>query len=232
MIKAENQDNSRSVEHLIPNTTLTIKRKNNEGDFYACRKCNGRKSNIDYVLGVVAKSQSTDSKMAANTLIKAVTKDEKRAQRFLDMLHTVREIPAGVEMKVPIGADELIEYIYFLGKGQYFKSTNRLFNPSKQVIEFDYINKPVLDYVEKNYSVEHSSNPFRDLEKNELTEVVNNGECLIWSRRNQYLFIFHDYTAIIIKILSKNRKNMKKSKKSIDYIREHFDYKKHNQAVQ
>ena len=55
MVKAENKENSRSVEHLIPNAALTRKRMNDEGDFYACRKCNSRKSHIDYVLGTIAK---------------------------------------------------------------------------------------------------------------------------------------------------------------------------------
>jgi hypothetical protein len=57
LIKAENKDNSRSVEHLMPNAALTRRRKNDEGDFCACRRCNSRKSSIDYVLGVITKAQ-------------------------------------------------------------------------------------------------------------------------------------------------------------------------------
>jgi len=135
LIKAENKPNSRSVEHLIPNAVLTRKRKNNEGDFYACRRCNTRKSNIDYVLGVVTTSQSIDNDLAANTLINAVTKDEKRSKRFIDMVLNAQEGSDVVTMEVPIRAEELIEYIHFLGKGQYFKSNTSVFNPERYVMD-------------------------------------------------------------------------------------------------
>ena len=39
---------------MLHYAALTRRRKNNQGDFYACRKCNSRKNNIDYILGVYA----------------------------------------------------------------------------------------------------------------------------------------------------------------------------------
>ena len=79
------------MEHLIPRTLLRKQSKNDAGDFYACRRCNARKSHIDYVLGVVAKSQSRDAEFAAQTMITAVTRTDGRSRRFVQMLQTVEE---------------------------------------------------------------------------------------------------------------------------------------------
>ena len=149
LIKAENQDNSRSVEHLIPNAALTRKRKNDEGDFFACRKCNSRKSNIDYVLGIISKAQSSDDELAANTLINAVTKEDGRANRFIDMVLTAKEQIDGVHMEMPIKGHELIEYLHYLGKGQFFKARGTPYNPCNLVMEIQFVNKQVLAPLEE-----------------------------------------------------------------------------------
>ena len=44
----------RARTSMLHYAALTRRRKNNQGDFYACRKCNSRKNNIDYILGVYA----------------------------------------------------------------------------------------------------------------------------------------------------------------------------------
>ena len=130
LIKAENQDNSRSVEHLIPNAVLTRRRKKDEGDFYACRKCNSKKSNIDYILGVIALGQSSDDALAADTLINAILKDNGASKRLIDMTHTAKPTNEGtVHAEMPINAKELLEYMRYLGKGQFFKVKHKLYNP-------------------------------------------------------------------------------------------------------
>ena len=65
IVRAENQPNSRSVEHMIPNAFITRKRKNGEGDFYVCRQCNSRKSHIDNLLGKTSKMQSPNTEIAS-----------------------------------------------------------------------------------------------------------------------------------------------------------------------
>ncbi len=208
MIKAENKDNSKSVEHLIPNAALTVKRKNDEGDFYACRKCNSRKSNIDYILGVISKCQVDNSEMAANTLIKAITKEDGASNKFVKMVQSAKEGSREVHMTIPIGGEELVEYIQFLGKGQYFKKHRVAFNPDRFVMNIRVANKQVTKSLQESYIERHKSNPFRDLEKNKYSEVINGGECIIYSKNRGYMFVFHDYTAITVKILKKNRKNI------------------------
>ena len=217
LIKAENQDNSRSVEHLIPNAVLTRRRKNDEGDFYACRKCNSKKSNIDYILGVLAMGQSSDDGLAAATLIKAVEKNNGSTKRFIDMVHTARPTNEGtIHAEMPINAKELIEYMRYLGKGQYFKLEHKLYNPRKQVMLVEFVNKPVLDSLGGSY--------IQNLQQYPDTEVINNGECLIWAKNNNFLFVFHNYTAVIVKVLSKNKKNIAKVEKSETYLYRYFNY--------
>ena len=219
IIKAENCANSRSVEHLIPNAALTRKRKNNEGDFYVCRDCNARKSNIDNILGKVTKMQSPNSSMATDTLIGEIAKEERR---FVEMLQRVSQHKDWVEFTIPIDGDELVEYMTFLGKGQYLKTTGSIFNEATHVMTLEYISKDIFVELEASYRQKHKSNPFRDLEQNLYSEVVNGGQCIIWCKNDRYLFIFHDNTAVIIEILERNHINMEKSKKSIDYILTNF----------
>lgn len=226
MIKAENQSNSRSVEHLIPNAVLTRKRKNDEGDFYACRTCNSRKSNIDYVLGVVAKSQSVNEKLALDTLTEAISKNKNkgRAKRFTQMVRSAEAVPGGISMEIPIKGEELIEYIHFLGKGQFFKANDIIYEPSKYVMFIEFVNKQILAPLEKSYESCCISNPFQDLRCNSFAEDINNGDCIIWSKGNRFLFIFHNYTAIIVEIKKRNATTIAEAKKKESYILKHFDY--------
>lgn len=222
LVKAENCPNSRSIEHLIPNAALTRKRKNDEGDFYACRNCNARKSHIDNILGKVTKMQSSDSSLAADTLIGEIIKGEGSSKRFVEMLQTGRKYEDRVEFIIPIEGNELVEYITFLGKGQYLKKAGLVFNEATHVMILEYISKDIFIELEAGYRQKYKSSPFRDLEKNLCSEVVNDGQCIIWSKNDSYLFIFHDNTAVIVEIIERNHQNEQRSKKSIDYILTNF----------
>ena len=223
MVKGENKSNSRSVEHLIPNAVLTRKRKKDEGDFYACRRCNSRKSNIDYILGVISKCQLDNDELAADTLIKAVTKNNGASSKFIAMVQTAREKNNYVHMKMPINGEDLVEYISFLGKGQYFKKNKKVFNPNKYVMQPLFANKQVSKPFKEAYQKEHNSNPFTDLHTNKYSEVINDGECVIYSKNNGYMFVFHEYTVITIKVLRKNRKNVLLSQGKIKEILSDFN---------
>lgn len=220
MIKAENLDNSRSVEHLVPNSVLREKRKNDQGDFYACRKCNSRKSHIDNLLAIISKSQSSDPDLAIETLTHAISQVGKSSNRFIEMIAHAKEGPFETTMNIPILGRELLEYIEFLGKGQYFKKNLHLYNSKKLVMLVEYINKPVLDALEYSYQKSHGTNPFRDLESNLYSEVI--GDCIIYSKNNKFLFIFHDVTSIIIKIKNRNPKNIIRSNIKNNYILKNF----------
>jgi hypothetical protein len=207
MVKAENMPTSRSVEHLVPNTVLRHKRKNDEGDFYACRQCNSRKSHIDYILSVVTKIQAADADFAAESLIRAVTKDEKSSVRFVGMIAGANQVGGEVHVEIPISGHELLEYIYFLGKGQYFRTRHRIFDLKSQVMLVDFVNKQVHSTFQATYQARYGTHPVRDLEKNVYSEVLSGGDCVIWSKNDNYLFVFHDYTSIGIRVKRRNRKN-------------------------
>ncbi len=123
------------------------------------------------------------------------------------MVQSAREEPTEVKMTLPIDGKELVEYMHFLGKGQYFKKNNIAFNSDRFVMVVLYANKQVTKSFQDAYIVKHKTNPYRDLEINKYSEVINNGECIIYSKNNNFMFVFHDFTIITIKILRKNKKN-------------------------
>lgn len=224
MIKAENNPLSQSVEHLIPNAALTRKRKNNEGDFYACRKCNSEKSNIDYVLGVLSKCQSSKDELSANTLTEAVLKNDNRAQRFIDMANTARDGSGGIHMSIPIGAADLLKYMEFLGKGIYFKKYGSPLNPKSELMLLNLHNRGVTKIFEEHYISKYGVSPYRHLELNEYSEVINSGEAIIYAKNKSFMVLLHDYTCITIKILSKSKRNEARVREKKSYIQQHFKY--------
>ena len=168
--------------------------------------------------------QSPHSKLASATFGNAASGNSITTGRFMDMIKSSRASSEGVEMTLPISGSELVEYTEFLGKGQYLKQTGIVFDPTAHVLEVDYITKHVFLAIDESYQQRFGSSPFRDLEKNPLSEVISNGQCIIWSRDNQYLFIFHDSTAITIKVLERNSENEKKAQKSVNLLLENFRY--------
>lgn len=173
---------------------------------------------------MIAKAQSPHDELAANTLIAAVIKEDGRAKRFIDMVRTAREGADGIEMEMPIKGAELVEYLNYLGKGVFFKRHKVPYDPNRLVMEVQLINKQVLGLLEKAYFDRHGSNPFRDLAINARSEVINEGECVIWSKNNEFLFIFHHYTAVIVRVLKRTKKNAAKAVQSEQYLLEHFAY--------
>jgi hypothetical protein len=226
LVEAENQPNSRSVEHLIPNTVLSKPRSRRDRDFFACRKCNGRKGYIDYVLGVIAKAQAENPDFASQALISAVTTDDGRSQRFIQMAAEAKETAqGGAVMNIPIFAQELLEYISFLGRGQYFRKRGKPFNENSQVMIVDFVNKPVMAAFESNYRLEHGSSPFADLMENRYAESFSDGECMIYSKNDRFLFLFHGYTAITIQIKRRSAKNLERSRASAQRLSAYFPWK-------
>ncbi|MFS2047488.1 hypothetical protein ACEN9J_38240 [Variovorax sp. Varisp41] len=90
-----------------------------------------------------------------------------------------------------------MEYIIFLGKGQYFRKFGVIYREDRQVMVVSFANKTVHATLEASYEHEHGTNPFRDLEKNRYSEVLSDGDCIIYSKNASFLFIFHDYTSIV-----------------------------------
>jgi hypothetical protein len=215
-----NSDDSRTIEHMIPNAVVTKNRNRDDGDFYCCRKCNQKKSKMDDLIGKSAKMQSKDNKLAADTMISEFKKGKKR---FLNMLFSVTKKDVVIKSRYPFNGIELVEYIEFLGKGQFFKNNKRIFS-NDHVIIYHFYNKEITLALEAIYGSQHNSNPFRDLQKNQFSENINDGESIIYSKGNRFLFFLHDYVILGVDILDKTKKNSKLSNQSIKQI--FLDFKK------
>ena len=222
MIQAENQPTSRSVEHMIPKAILTTPR---DGDFYACRKCNSAKSHIDYVLAVVAKAQSADSELAASALKGAILRTDNTSRRFVEMFETARPQEDGVHMSIPISGQDLYEYLCYLAKGQHFRSTGTMYGSYTQVIQVEFIGKQVLASLEQHYESGLNANPFIDLRSNPGTESIGGGECLIYSAGPEHLFLFHNYTGAIVRVLERTRRTVKAAREKRVALIKEFEHR-------
>jgi len=126
-------------------------------------------------------------------------------------------------MQIPISGEELLEYMTFLGKGQYFIRNGVPFFAGTRVLLLNWYNKHVTASFETMYFEQFGSNNFRDLEKNKYTTVIAPGEAMVYAKNNSFLFMFHDYIAISAKVVSRNPKNLKKAAELRQFVIESFD---------
>lgn len=204
-----NHPQSRSVEHLIPNAILKTQRGPKQGDFYACKKCNSKKSNMDYVLGVLAKFQADDEKFAFDSTWKALDKPNSN-KRFIEMIISARRhIDGNYLVTLPISGREIAEYATFLAKGQYFiKYLCPL--PKQKIVLFDVYGKIFWVGFEKAYVNQNDGDPIADLASNPYTTCFSGLECLMYGKSTKGLFIFHGRFAISTQIVSRCAKNKRK----------------------
>lgn len=214
--KTENDPLCRSREHMIPHVALTSKRDNGQADFYVCRTCNLRKSNIDYVLGVVSKFQSNDESLAIGSIQKALD-NPKRNKRFIDMIVSAQVKGQEIHMRLPITGTELSNYIDFLAKGQYFKTTDYMLSMKNNLVTFEFIDKRAIAHLESGYKKQHGSYPIKDLQKNPNAETIAGGECVIYSQKGKYIFFFQEGLAFIVEIKRRNKTN---ERKKAEYIKQ------------
>lgn len=222
MVKGENLSNCRSVEHLVPNTALTHKRNNGEGDFYACRKCNCAKGVLDEIFGLIARCQSDDSELAAKALIRAFTKRKSVPNRLWEMYYSAKEVNGHVEANMPVYGRELLDYATFFGKGLYYLKHKRVFNEKREVMHIHFFNKQVHSSFAQHYENRFSSNPIKDLENNSNSWVVVEDECVIWSKNRSHLIIFHHFISFGIRFKSRNKKTISKKKGLDNSILDNF----------
>jgi hypothetical protein len=217
MITESNRDKSRTAEHMIPHAMLTAKRTRAESDFYACRRCNSDKSDLDFRLGLVAKSQSENATVAVDSVLQGLAKPDRRVTQVQRMLSTAVELPeGGAIMTVPFTGPELIRYITYLGRGQFFKERKTVYDRSTHVFEFFWIPKTDLGSFAKAYKNELGSDPIDDLMLNLGSEVITNGECIVHTKDSEYLFVLHRVVVIGIRVLKRTRSNRARE---IDSIR-------------
>ncbi|MBM4955204.1 hypothetical protein HYO25_21860 [Vibrio parahaemolyticus] len=196
-----------TVEHLIPHIALSRKRGNGEGDFRACKTCNNDKSTLDYVIGIIAKANNADDQVVIDALYKALG-DGKKYKRYASMIASANCKDGVVELSLPINSDELYKYVTYLAKGQYYKENNEYLCLKDKVIFCDLLPNQFVNYLNSSYLTENGSLPFDDLVKNPNSEVILDGECIIWSKNDSYMFVFQKGLILIVEVLEKNNQNI------------------------
>jgi len=211
----QNHPYQKTVEHMIPQTVLRTPRGKKQGDFYACRQCNGEKSDLDYILGVIGKGQSDDDELALQTFRNSLEGKRPYKERFRNMINSAKPQADGkIQMDLPILGIEVHSYATFLAKGQYFKLKGKPLSTTKYLIQAEVVGKNVWVYLEKNYLM-HNRNLFSDSEKGLREESISSDECLIWSRGKEYVFIFHKRFALKTTLVVNTKRNRRKLEMTI-----------------
>ncbi|QDF74697.1 MULTISPECIES: hypothetical protein [Shewanella] len=218
LTKEENSQTCRSREHLIPNAALTQKRNYAEADFYVCRRCNLNKSRMDYIIGFIAKIQASDPDIALQAIANA-KKKKLENQRFEKMIDSTVFNGTNYEMTMPFTVNELDSYVLYLAKGLYFRTYKKTLNTTLFMVDFNLINKRMIDSISSSYSMIHESDPIEDLKKNPNAELILKGECILiqgeGGKRN-YLIFFQNGFGLLINIVRRSHKNVKKK---LDYLK-------------
>ena len=194
----------KSCEHLIPNSIFSIKRGNGEADFFAHRKCNADKSQMDSIIGLISKSQSYDHQTAVGSINKSVTSNNKK--RFEEIYKNSKTDGEHRFSRLPFSKNEILSYINYLAKGLYYKKKNKILNLKINIVIFSYLDP---FFMKNHINLEELKSRFSH-------ENIMNNECIIINYlRNEFYIFFHSSTGIYIQILKKNKKNIERQKNSI-----------------
>lgn len=207
--KAENHPRGASVEHLIPNTVLKIKRSKRDGEFLACRSCNAKKSKLDEVFGTVGKIQSKDESFVIESINRAL--DKNNSKRFVDMVVSARETHGGdVLITLPMDIDEIAAYCTYLAKGAYFLDHGQPLKLSKNIVLFDIFSNLYTREIEQAYYRAHGSSAFDDLRENPNSTVYADGQFLLHKKDGSYMFVVHDCFVVFLHIVPRTLSNIRK----------------------
>jgi len=202
--KIENDPFGKSVEHLIPNAVTTRKRKNDEGDFNAHRSCNMKKGSLDELIGKFSRLQSSTPNISLGALRKEL--ESKKNTRFYRALNDdrVRGGENGVNIPNPVSGEEIIDFLTYIAKGLYFKQFAFPLNIKKFEIIPGFIPSQKIKHLESEYEQTNGTNPFRDLEKNNIAKTVDSEYTVLVSENGmKYLIFLHDYTVFNVDVIRK-----------------------------
>ncbi|HHW1007443.1 hypothetical protein [Escherichia coli] len=223
MNRIENHPHCRSVEHMIPQVSVSIHRTNGEGDFHVCKKCNADKSRIDEVLGVICRmvgEHSTGSFDAINKFKNALKRnDSKFREAFQSVKHTGR----GAQITLPLEGKEIYRYGSWLAKGVFFLEYEQLLPPDK-LIWVNIVRHDEVMAIRDMYRNQRGSEAFEDLSKNSNVPNINGESFLIVGREAKEMFIcFNRVMMFHIKILDKSFINQKNAKNHYLCLIREFD---------
>ncbi|HBR1653616.1 TPA: hypothetical protein L9L90_004751 [Klebsiella pneumoniae] len=215
MNRIVNDPHSRTVEHMIPQVSVSIKRTNGEGDFHVCKKCNSEKSRIDEVLGVICRmvgEHKDGSFDAIKRFHKALARNDSK---FIRAFESVESGIKGTSIRLPLAAEEIYRYGIWLGKGVYFIQQGELL-PERFLVWVELISHEEVNYIKEQYKRQHASEAFDDLSKNSRIQNINKESFLIAGSNSRVMFICLNRVIMFhIQFLDRTFVNQKKCKKAL-----------------
>lgn len=214
MNRIVNDPHCRTVEHMIPQVSVSLKRTNGEGDFHVCKKCNSDKSRSDEVLGVIFRmvgEHPQGSFEAINKFHKALARKDSK---FIKAYKSVKHGENGASIFLPLTAKEFHRYGTWLGKGVYFIQNGELL-PEDLLILVELVSQEEVNYIKDQYKRQHGSEAFDDLSLNGSIPNVNRESFLIAGNDSRVMFVcFNRVMMFHIKILDRTFINQKKCRKA------------------
>lgn len=219
MNRIVNHPHSRTVEHMIPQVSVSFKRTNGEGDFHVCKKCNADKSRIDEVLGVICRMVSehpVGSIDAVHSFHKALGRKDSK---FIQAIRSIKPLEVGASITLPLTAREYHRYGSWLGKGVHYITTGKLLHPEQPIL-VDIVSQKELNQIKYEYKQKNGSEAFEDLALNVKIPNVNKESFLIYDDKIREMFVcFNKVMMFHIRILDKTYVNQKKCVKALKIMK-------------
>lgn len=215
MNRVVNDPHSRTVEHMIPQVSVSIRRTNGEGDFHVCKQCNSEKSRADEIIGIICRMVGEHSEGSFDAIKGFHKALARRDSKFIRAFESVSRDNRGASISLPLTAKEFYRYGIWLGKGVYFIQQGELL-PDNFIIWVELIGHEEVNYIKDQYKRQHGSEAFDDLSKNSSIQNINKESFLIAREGAKEMFICLNRVMMFhIKILDKTFINQKQCKKAL-----------------
>lgn len=215
MNRIVNDPFSRTVEHMIPQVSVSFRRTNGEGDFHVCKKCNSEKSRIDEVLGIICRMVGENPEGSFEAINKFHKALARRDSKFIKAYKTLKHSESGTSIFLPLTAKEIHRYGTWLGKGVFFIQNGELLSEDLLIL-VEIISHEEVNYIKDQYKLQHGSEAFDDLSKNSCIPNVNRESFLIVGKDSRVMLVcFNRVMMFHIKILNRTFINEKKCRKAL-----------------
>lgn len=215
MNRIENHPQCRTVEHMIPQVSVSFRRTNGEGDFHVCRKCNSDKSRTDEVLGIMCRMAGEHQEGSFDALSRFKKAIARNDSKFLEAYRSARKDDGGASISIPLTGSECYRYGTWLGKGVYFIKKGKLL-PDNMLVWIDVIGHAAVNYIKDQYRNKNGSEAFDDLSMNGMIPNINGESFLIVGDDAREMFICLNRVFMFhIKLLDKTYSNQKKCAKAL-----------------
>lgn len=203
-----NHMSSKTIEHMIPNVSLTVKRNRGEGDFHVCKSCNSEKSRLDELIGLICRMTGDNKEGAFLAAEKFRNAVERKDKLFVHAMNSIKPYGVGATIAIPLTIKDISKYGKWLAKGQYFLKRNEMLNEENHIISVNIINYFEVRQIKDWYRKASHSEAFDDLSKNESILNINNESFIISGDDCKNIMVCLNRTFIFdLKILENTRQN-------------------------